>query len=89
MHSLATSFNSWYSSNRQALTVRGKFLLGEQLEKIEECLKHLNATRWEVDEVMELGSLNEEFKEMLGESFKKNAFRKHFPKGGWGSSPKP
>ena len=88
MHSLATRINSWYSSNRQTLTVLEKFLLGEQLEKIEECLKHLNATRWEVDEVMELGSLNEEFKEILGESLK-NAFKKLFPKGGWGSSPKP
>ena len=80
MHSLATSFNSWYSSNRQALTVLGKFLLGEQLEKIEECLKHLNTTRWEVDKVMELGYLNEEFKEMLGECLKKthlgNCFQK-------------
>ena len=49
----------------------GKFLLGKQLEKIEECLKHLNATRCEGEEVMELGSLNEEFKEILGECFKK------------------
>ena len=63
IHSLATSFNSWYSSNKSLL--HSLIWMRPKLEIIGECFKNLNATEREVDKVMELGYLNEEFKEWL------------------------